>query len=179
MKKQSEQRIGTYETKNINANFLSLPECKCCLNKGESSACKARLSYSATIAQIERGFDKGYCPKLTDDGTSGCYMLRGNSRKPVAIFKPIDEEQFAPNNPRDFSGPFGSSTFRPGIVSGESTIREIAAYLLDHGHFSGVPMTSMAAISHESFKLANLTPPSDTLSLSSFNSSEAAGQSIY
>ena len=68
-------------------------------------------------------------------------MLRGPNRKPVAVFKPIDEEQFAPNNPRDFNGPFGSSTFRPGIVSGESTIREIAAYTLDHDNFSGVPMT--------------------------------------
>lgn len=102
---------------------------------------------------MERGFEQGYRPKLTDDGTSGCYMLRGHSRKPVAVFKPIDEEQFAPNNPRDFSGSFGSSTFRPGIVSGESTIREIAAYLLDHEHFSDVPITMMVSVHHDSFKL--------------------------
>jgi len=129
---------------------------------------------------MERGFEQGYRPKLTDDGTSGCYMLRGHSRKPVAVFKPIDEEQFAPNNPRDFSGPFGSNTFRPGIVSGESTIREIAAYLLDHENFSDVPMTMMVSIHHDSFRLANSTQKGfptilDSTSCSSVNSSELAG----
>ena len=111
-------------------------------------------------------------------------MLRGHSRKPAAVFKPIDEEQFAPNNPRDFRGPFGSSTFRPGIVSGESTIREIAAYLLDHEHFSGVPTTYMVSIDHDSFRLTDsalkgFPPILDSASCSSVNSSELASQSIF
>ena len=54
------------------------------------------------------------------------------SEEAVAIFKPIDEEPFAPNNPKGRQGPFGSETLRPGVKSGESTIREIAAYFLDH-----------------------------------------------
>lgn len=33
--------------------------------------------------------------------------MRGISKKPVAVFKPIDEEAFAPNNPRDHVGRFG------------------------------------------------------------------------
>lgn len=113
-------------------------------------------------------------------------MLRGKNRKPVAVFKPIDEEQFAPNNPRDFRAPFGSKTFRPGVVSGESTIREVAAYLLDHGNFSSVPMTQIVAVTHDSFKMCDCNQKSfqahsDCLSQRSQNSctsSEIASQTI-
>jgi hypothetical protein len=43
-------------------------------------------------------------------------------------------------------GNFGSETCRTGVKSGESTIREVAAYLLDHEGFSGVPATSLVEI---------------------------------
>ena len=43
-------------------------------------------------------------------------------------------------------GLFGSETLRPGVKSGESTIREVAAYLLDHQGFSGVPETGLVEI---------------------------------
>jgi hypothetical protein len=61
----------------------------------------------SAIRDIEKGFKKGLKPKLTDDGTSGTYLMRGISKKPLAVFKPIDEEAFAPNNPRDHVGRFG------------------------------------------------------------------------
>ena len=73
--------------------------------------------------------------------------MRNPDKSPVGIFKPVDEEQYAPNNPRDFQGPFGSATFRAGVLSGEATVRELAAYLLDHGHFSSVPATSLVQVS--------------------------------
>ena len=96
-----------------------------------------------TIKDIEQGFKKGLKPKLTDDGTSGTYLMRGVAKKPLAVFKPIDEEAFAPNNPRDHIGLFGSKSFRAGVLSGEACIREVAAYLLDKDGFSGVPSTTM------------------------------------
>ena len=68
----------------------------------------------------------------------------------MAIFKPIDEEAFAPNNPRNNVGIFGSPGFRQGVLSGELTVREVAAYLLDKDHFSGVPATSLVELSHPS-----------------------------
>lgn len=95
------------------------------------------------IKDIEQGFKKGLKPKLTDDGTSGTYLMRGISKKPLAVFKPIDEEAFAPNNPRDHVGRFGSQSFRAGVLSGEACIREVAAYLIDTDGFSGVPSTTM------------------------------------
>jgi phosphatidylinositol 4-kinase type 2 len=110
------------------------------------------LSLHKNLKAIERGFDRGLKPKLTYDGTSGTYMLRDEDRKIQAVFKPIDEEAFAPNNPRDHIGPFGSPSFRAGVLSGEACIREVAAYLLDKDGFSGVPPTTMVEVTHDGFK---------------------------
>ena len=52
------------------------------------------------IDQILQGFNQKLVPKLTDDGTSGAYRMRTSDKENIAIFKPIDEEPFAPNNPR-------------------------------------------------------------------------------
>ncbi len=47
----------------------------------------------STVAQIKQGLEAGLKPKLTEEGTSGTYLLRGTeSAKPLAVFKPIDEE---------------------------------------------------------------------------------------
>jgi hypothetical protein len=50
-------------------------------------------------------------------------------------------------------GSFGSDTCRAGVKSGESTLREIAAYMLDHEGFSGVPPTALVEIYHENLKV--------------------------
>ena len=109
------------------------------------------------LENIKQAFNSKLCPKLTEDGTSGAYRMRNAGRENVAIFKPIDEEPFAPNNPRGHEGPFGSQTFRPGVLSGESCIREVAAYLLDRGHFSGVPATTLVEVVHKSLKYVPFT----------------------
>jgi hypothetical protein len=65
-------------------------------------------SIKKMIDYIRMGFNSGLKPKLTDEGTCGAYEMRNASKKKVAIFKAIDEEPFAPNNPRGHTGPFGS-----------------------------------------------------------------------
>jgi len=75
---------------------------------------------------------------------------RGEGASAVAVFKPIDEEPCAPNNPRGMKASFGSETCRPGIKSGESTLREVIAYLLDHGSFADVPATTLVELTHQS-----------------------------
>lgn len=74
---------------------------------------------------------KGITPKLTDFGTQGTYILEDLNHKPVAIFKPYDEEAFAPNNPRGMRAKMNSPGLRQGILSGEGVDREVAAYLID------------------------------------------------
>lgn len=46
----------------------------------------------STVDEILKGFNLGLKPRLTDDGTSGTYVLRGEDRSELAVFKPIDEE---------------------------------------------------------------------------------------
>lgn len=111
------------------------------------------------IAQVRSAFKEGAKPELSQEGTSGAYLLRAPeqessaySARPVAVFKPIDEEPFAPNNPRGMQAKFGSETCRPGVKSGETTLREVIAYLLDHEGFSGVPETTLVEINHETFE---------------------------
>jgi hypothetical protein len=39
---------------------------------------------------VKSGFLKGIRPRLSENGTSGTYLLENNVRKVVAIFKPYD-----------------------------------------------------------------------------------------
>ena len=113
------------------------------------------------LALIQNGFNAGMEPTLSEEGTSGSYILRqasdekGNA-SPVAVWKPIDEEPFAPNNPRGMQAAFGSETCRPGVKSGESSLREVLAYLLDHEGFAGVPPTVLAEVFHPSLEMSCL-----------------------
>ena len=50
--------------------------------------------------EVYQGFINDHRPELTFGGTSGTYLLKSANDEKVAIFKPIDEEVFAPNNPR-------------------------------------------------------------------------------
>lgn len=70
-------------------------------------------------------------------GVCGAYIVedqKGNR----AIFKPIDEEATDTYGSGDAADKLA---VRKGIQFGEATKKEIAAYLLDHDHFSGVPRT--------------------------------------
>lgn len=98
---------------------------------------------------------------MTEEGTSGSYILKeamdGEGARPVAFWKPFDEEPFAPNNPRGMQAPFGSETCRPGVKSGESSLREVLAFLLDHEGFAGVPPTALVEVSHPNLKISPLS----------------------
>jgi hypothetical protein len=109
-----------------------------------------------SLSEIRDGFEQGLEPSLTEEGTSGTYILKKigqeNSASAVAVWKPIDEEPFAPNNPRGMKAQFGSNTCRPGVKSGESSLREVLAFLLDHDGFACVPPTALVELSHPSLQ---------------------------
>lgn len=46
------------------------------------------------------GLKNGHAPKLASSGTGGSYFIAGADGKPVAVFKPLDEEPLAVNNPK-------------------------------------------------------------------------------
>jgi len=89
-------------------------------------------------------------PELCDEGLNGTYFLRNKEGQKIAVFKPMDEERDNVDNPkREYhEGQFVNK----GILPGEGAQREVAAYLLDRGHFHSVPQTIMAELSHPSFR---------------------------
>ena len=76
---------------------------------------------------------------------AGSYFICDEEGTNVAVFKPEDEEPLAVNNPKGggSSADMCGSGLRRGIKPGEGAVREVAAFLLDHQHFSGVPPTAM------------------------------------
>lgn len=106
---------------------------------------------SSVVEGVRDGLAKGLTPSLASSGLGGTYFLRNKDQRIVGVFKPEDEEAYAPNNPRGLVGKMGSCGVRNGLLSGEANVREVAAYLLDHESFAKVPATVRVEVSHESF----------------------------
>lgn len=100
------------------------------------------------VQQSRRGLALGYKPELVLDGSGGTYFLHDACKVRNAVFKPADEEPYAENNPRGY---VGGGVLREGIDPGQACLREVAAYLLDHGKFSNVPMTTLVEARHVAF----------------------------
>ena len=105
-----------------------------------------------TIAAVRAGLIAGLAPRLAMEGTGGTYFLRSPNKQNIAVFKAEDEEPFAPANPRGYQGVMGGAGFRAGLLSGEGAVREVAAFLMDHGGVSGVPATTRVELSKTAFK---------------------------
>ncbi|CAN1795000.1 Phosphatidylinositol 4-kinase gamma 7 [Linum perenne] len=96
----------------------------------------------------------GVEPLPVHGGLGGAYFFRNSRGENVAIVKPTDEEPFAPNNPKGFVGKaLGQPGLKRSVRVGETGIREVAAYLLDHGHFACVPPTALVKITHSIFNI--------------------------
>jgi hypothetical protein len=102
--------------------------------------------------QARRGLALGLKPEFVLDGSGGTYFLHDARKCKISVFKPADEEPYAENNPRGYLQQPGQDMYlRAGVVPGEACIREVAAFMLDHGGFSGVPMTTLVEACHPSF----------------------------
>jgi len=71
--------------------------------------------------------------ELSEEGVGGTYFLLDPSGNKFAVFKPIDEEPGAANNPKKL-------ITNPLLPPGGGGIREAAAYAIDRG-WAGVPET--------------------------------------
>eukprot|EP00549_Striatella_unipunctata_P011100 CAMPEP_0118700904 /NCGR_PEP_ID=MMETSP0800-20121206/16887_1 /TAXON_ID=210618 ORGANISM="Striatella unipunctata, Strain CCMP2910" /NCGR_SAMPLE_ID=MMETSP0800 /ASSEMBLY_ACC=CAM_ASM_000638 /LENGTH=743 /DNA_ID=CAMNT_0006601631 /DNA_START=282 /DNA_END=2513 /DNA_ORIENTATION=+ len=107
------------------------------------------------VQQARRGFSLGLKPHLVLEGSGGTYFLHDARKVRVGVFKPADEEPYAENNPRGYvreiSVTSSDISLRAGIEPGEACLREVAAYMLDHGGFSCVPMTTLVEARHRGF----------------------------
>ncbi|CAH9132196.1 unnamed protein product [Cuscuta epithymum] len=116
------------------------------------------------VKSARDGLAKGKRPVRSSQGTGGTYlMLDGSGNKYVAVFKPIDEEPLAVNNPQGLPLSSTGEGLKRGTKVGEGAFREVAAFLLDHPKtgprpiangevgFSGVPPTVMIQCLNDSF----------------------------
>ena len=127
------------------------------------------------MEEIMHGFMQGLIPQLIQDGTSGTYKMRNVDKEVVGIFKPFDEEPFAPNNQKGYVNQFGSETFRKGILSGEGAIREFAAFALDEKGLFDVPPTTFVEVMHPSFNKVNM----EMLQMNSVTVNEMKGSIVH
>ncbi|KAL8192610.1 hypothetical protein R6Q57_027795 [Mikania cordata] len=110
------------------------------------------------------GLMKGNHPIRSSEGTGGAYfMMDASGTKYLSVFKPIDEEPMAVNNPRGLPLSVDGEGLKKGTTVGGGAFREVAAYLLDHPKgerrsisgehrgFSGVPPTFIANCLHKGF----------------------------
>ena len=86
--------------------------------------------------------------------SGGAYYFRNSKGENAAIVKPYDEEPFAPNNPKGFTGKaLGQPGLKRSVRVGETGFREVAAYLLDYDNSANVPPTVLVKISHPVFNV--------------------------
>jgi hypothetical protein len=110
------------------------------------------------------GLDSGHYPIRSMEGTGGVYfMMDSLGQKYVSVFKPMDEEPMAVNNPQGLPYSLDGEGLKKGTKVGEGAFREVAAYILDHpkggryplsgdeNGFAGVPPTFMVKCLHGGF----------------------------
>lgn len=111
-----------------------------------------------------QGLERGNSPVRSTDGTGGAYFMQDAlGERYISVFKPIDEEPNAVNNPRRLPVSSDGEGLKRGTRVGEGALREVAAYLLDHPRsgprhlsgevmgFAGVPPTAMVQCLHKGF----------------------------
>ncbi|KAI4328914.1 hypothetical protein L6164_021231 [Bauhinia variegata] len=124
------------------------------------------------------GLDAGNNPIRSAEGTGGAYFMLDSFGKKMSVFKPIDEEPMAVNNPRGLPLSVDGEGLKKGTRVGQGAFREVAAYILDHpitGHrtsfgddkgFAGVPPTILVKCLHKGFNhVGDLTPKIGSLQM--------------
>jgi len=127
-----------------------------------NTACSPK-ELSSLIANVSQGFRHGRNPELCEECVGGTYFLCGEDGEKNGVFKPLDEEPYSWNNPKGFTPPMTVGTASPpgykeGVLVGEASIRECAAFFLDHGHFANVPATDLVVAKHSGFHSGGWAP---------------------
>lgn len=108
------------------------------------------------------GLESGNQPIRSSEGLGGAYFMQDAfGQEYISVFKPIDEEPMAVNNPRGLPLSIDGEGLKKGTRVGEGALREVAACLLDHPRsgphllkdtgFAGVPPTVMVKCLYQGF----------------------------
>lgn len=120
------------------------------------------LVINKLISDTVDGLERGNQPIRSTEGSGGVYFMPHSlGHVYISVFKPIDEEPMAVNNPRGLPLSLDGEGLKKGTRVGEGALREVAAYLLDHPKyrpqlvsdedkgFAGVPPTTMVKCVHK------------------------------
>jgi len=120
------------------------------LSSGSEEKLSVELEAERSIPDVE-GTSYFVCRPF-DDGINGVYLVKDEKDDGfLGIFKPHDEEAFAPENPKGKVGEAGiPSLMKRGVIVGDAVRKEVAAYCLDNGHRAGVPFTFFADVPYNS-----------------------------
>ncbi|KAK9170559.1 hypothetical protein Syun_002699 [Stephania yunnanensis] len=106
------------------------------------------------VVEVAMAIVSGVHPVLVPSGLGGAYYLSSRNGDNIAVVKPVDEEPLALNNPKGYVGRvLGQPGLKHSVRVGENGVREVAAYLIDHGGFAGVPPTALVKISNVAFNV--------------------------
>ncbi|GJD10915.1 Phosphatidylinositol 4-kinase gamma 4 [Galdieria sulphuraria] len=106
-------------------------------------------SVNSTALAFDNGTMKPERPARS--GVSGTYFLKQNtsSQNVLGVFKPSDEEPCVENSKTMNSSSSQRGSWLSAVYSchysGQGALKEVAAYLLDHGVFCAVPQTVLAS----------------------------------
>ncbi|XP_057549847.1 phosphatidylinositol 4-kinase gamma 8-like [Amaranthus tricolor] len=122
---------------------------------------KGAFKVRALVVEVAIALASGVHPMPICNGLGGAYLLNNRNGEAIAVAKPIDEEPLALNNPKGFTGRMlGQPGLRRSIRVGDTGIRELAAYILDHDGFAGVSPTALVKFSNVNFHVNNSSPTS-------------------
>lgn len=117
----------------------------------------------ALVVEVAIALASGVDPVPISSGLGGAYFLHNRNGDNIAVAKPIDEEPLALNNPKGFTGRMlGQPGLKRSVRVGETGVRELAAYLLDHDGFAGVSPTALVKFSHVKFHVNDSSPISSS-----------------
>jgi hypothetical protein len=134
-----------------------------------SADCVLSPTFYDLICIVRAGLESGKPPKQSSEGCGGAYFMQdATGTRYVGVFKPVDEEPMAVNNPRGLPVSPDGEGLKRGTRVGEGAYREVAAYILDHPiggprpltcdepGFADVPPTMMIRCSHYAFHNATI-----------------------
>nr|KYP52634.1 hypothetical protein KK1_025375 [Cajanus cajan] len=109
------------------------------------------------ISSTFDGLKEGNHPIRSSEGTGGTYFMQDSTgMEYVSVFKPMDEEPMAVNNPQGLPISSNGEGLKRGTKVGEGAVREVAAYILDHPMDGPRMVSDGFGCSSKHFKMGSL-----------------------
>lgn len=103
------------------------------------------------IVSISARLRNRQSPVMAIKGMVETYFMVDLSYQEIGVFKPVDEEPLAENNPHNSNRLLEGEGLKVWTKVGEGAVRKMIAYVLDDMGFAGVPPTTMINCIHHRF----------------------------